>query len=161
MREGPRAKLRHQRVLGRDAAGSSRRRARNGATVKAVSHRRGSPLYAAFQGGPKYASGEVTRPTRTISRRRTGASIASPRKSKSRLPVGRRSSNEVTSTRASPPDLRRTSACPCGADVGAGALASTASSITGHVDFVSRSRSLSLLTACWSSLGRSYAANAY
>ena len=60
-----------------------------------------------------------------------------------------------------PPDLRRASACPYGADVGAGALASTASSITGHVDFVSRSRSIPLLTACGSSLGRSYATNAY
>ena len=60
-----------------------------------------------------------------------------------------------------PPDLRRASACPYGADVGAGALGSTASPITGHVDFVSRSRSIPLLTACGSSLGRSYATNAY
>ena len=62
---------------------------------------------------------------------------------------------------ATPPDLRRASACPYGADVGAGSLASTASSITGHVDFVSRPRSILLLTACGSGLGRSYVANVY
>ena len=56
MREQPRAKLRRQRVLGRDAAGSSRRRVRNRANVKAISHRRGAPLYAAFQEGPKDTS---------------------------------------------------------------------------------------------------------
>ena len=54
------------------AAVSTSRRVRNHGPVdvKAVSPRRSAPLYAAFQGGPKYASSEVTLPTRTRSRRR-------------------------------------------------------------------------------------------
>ena len=48
MLEQPRAKLRRQRVLGRDAAGSSRRRARNRATVGAVSARRRFLLQGTF-----------------------------------------------------------------------------------------------------------------
>ena len=53
------------------AAVSTSRRVRNHGPVdvKAVSPRRSAPLYAAFQGGPKYASSEVTQPTRTFSRR--------------------------------------------------------------------------------------------
>ena len=60
------------------AAVSTSRRVRNHGPVdvKAVSPRRSAPLYAAFQGGPKDASGKVTRPTRTRLRRRAVVSTA-------------------------------------------------------------------------------------
>ena len=49
-----------------------------------------------------------------------------------------------------------THATVAGPIIAAGGLASTASSITAHVDFVSCPRSIPLLTACGSGLRRSY-----